>query len=297
VPTFDLLDEPTWRARATAHEARVEPWIRPHLERRQSGRTHPVEDFCFSYYSYSPSRLRRWHPGAGVVLTGPGARRYLAHSGYRADNDGVTADLERLADRLPTVRFIAELMTATAARPAHLGCFGLHEWAMVYRQQRDQIRHAAYPLRLGADDTDRVVESLPLRCTHFDAFRFFTSPARPRNTMQLARTDQVATEQPGCLHANMDLYRWSYKLAPFTPSELVADCFALAREIRAVDMRASPYDLAPLGYEPIRVEKAEGRAEYARLQRAFAERAGALRERLRSECERFLRLAAVGEVA
>jgi hypothetical protein len=73
VPTFDLLDEPTWRARATAHEARVEPWIRPHLERRPSGRSHPVEDFCFTYYSYPPSRLRRWHPGAGVVLAGPSA--------------------------------------------------------------------------------------------------------------------------------------------------------------------------------------------------------------------------------
>jgi hypothetical protein len=295
VPTFDVLDEPTRRARAVAHEVRVEPWIRPHLERRRSGRSHPVEDFCFTYYSYSPSRLRRWHPGAGVVLTGPRARRYLAYAAYRAGNGGVTANLARLADRLRTVRFIAELVTATAGRPAQLGCFGLHEWAMVYRQRPDRIRHADYRLRLSADDTDRVVESLPLRCTHFDAFRFFTPPARPRNLRQLCRTDQVATEQPGCLHANMDLYRWAYKLAPFTPSELVADCFALAREIRAVDMRASPYDLTALGYEPIRVETATGRAEYARLQRDFAERAGALRERLRSECERLLRLAAVGD--
>jgi hypothetical protein len=91
------------------------------------------------------------------------------------------------------------------------------------------------------------------------------------------------------------LYRWAYKLAPFTPSELVADCFALAREIRAVDMRASPYDLTALGYEPIRVETAAGRAEYARLQRDFAERAGGLRDRLRSECERLLQLALVDD--
>jgi hypothetical protein len=45
-------------------------------------------------------------------------------------------------------------------------------------------------------------------------------------------------------------------------------------------MRASPYDLADLGYEPVRVETPEGRAEYAAAQRGFAERAAPLRRRL-----------------
>ena len=44
--------------------------------------------------------------------------------------------------------------------------------------------------------------------------------------------DEEPFEQPGCLHANMDLYKWAFKLAPFAPAELVADCFALARDIR-----------------------------------------------------------------
>ena len=290
VATYDILDEPDWRARADAHAARVEPWIRPHLERRRAGRTHPVEDFCFTYYSYSPSRLRRWHPGAGIVLAGPSASRYLAHAGYRATRDGVTANLDRLADRLSTVRFVHTLLTATASRPAQLRCFGMHEWAMVYRDRPDQVRHASYPLRLGRDGTDEVIEAQQIRCTHFDAFRFFTPSARPRNAEQLTRTDQVATEQSGCLHANMDLYRWAYKLAPFVPSELVADCFALAHEIRAVDMRASPYDLRGLGYEPIRVETAAGRAQYVRAQREFADRAAPLRQRLVAECDRLLAL-------
>lgn len=78
----------------------------------------------------------------------------------------------------------------------------------------------------------------------------------------------------------MGLYKWAYKLSPLVPSELVADCFALAREIRTLDMRASPYDLADLGYPPVRVETPEGRAEYAVAQRGFAERAGTLRARL-----------------
>ena len=95
-------------------------------------------------------------------------------------------------------------------------------------------------------------------------------------------------EQRGCLHANMDLYKWAFKLAPFTPSELVADCFELARDIRETDMRASPYDLRALGFEPIRIETPAGRADYERHQRVFATRGEPLRERLIALCDRLL---------
>jgi hypothetical protein len=158
---------------------------------------------------------------------------------------------------------------------------------MVYRQDPGAVRHHDWPLRT---DPAPVVEQQPLRCTHFDAFRFFTEPARPRNVLQLTRSDQLNREQSGCLHANMDLYKWAYKLSPLVPSELVVECFELARDIRTVDMRASPYDLSDLGLEPVRVETAPGRAEYAGLAREFAERAQPLRARLVAECDRVLRL-------
>jgi hypothetical protein len=60
----------------------------------------------------------------------------------------------------------------------------------------------------------------------------------------------------------------------------VADAFVLAREIRTLDMQASPYDLHDLGYEPVPIETPEGRRDYAERQRAFAERSNALRRRL-----------------
>ena len=60
----------------------------------------------------------------------------------------------------------------------------------------------------------------------------------------------------------------------------MADCFELAREIRRLDMRASPYDLTDLGLAPVPVETAEGRAEYVAHQRDFAQRAARLRDRL-----------------
>jgi hypothetical protein len=70
----------------------------------------------------------------------------------------------------------------------------------------------------------------------------------------------------------MDLYKWAYKLAPATASELVADCFELAYEVRQVDMRASPYDLSALGIAPLRIETAAGKAEYLNAQQRFAQR-------------------------
>jgi len=83
----------------------------------------------------------------------------------------------------------------------------------------------------------------------------------------------------------MDLYKWAFKLAPWCPSSLIADTFELARDIRELDMRASPYDLASHGYTPVPIETQEGRAEYERGQRDFAERARPLRRRLIDLCE------------
>jgi hypothetical protein len=121
---------------------------------------------------------------------------------------------------------------------------------------------------------------MQIKCTHYDAFRFYTRPARSLNLLQPTRESQVALEQPGCLHAGMDLYKWAMKLAPAVPSSLVMDCFDLASEIRRLDMRASPYDFSSLGYVPVAIETPQGRAEYAAAQRDFATRGQGLRERL-----------------
>jgi hypothetical protein len=254
--------------------------VLPHLARRRAGQQHPVEDFLFDYYHLSPAKLRRWHPGPGVVLAGAEAEQYLELPAYVVTEGGVALDPQRLARHRQRLRDVRRLLLATSSRPASYGCFGLHEWAMVYRQPAGEVRHGALALRLGSAGTDAVVEAGPLRCTHIDAYRFFTREAAPRNAVTPTRATQVDLEQPGCLHAGMDLFRWAGAFDPFVPSDLVADCFAHAREIRAVDMAASPYDLAELGYPPIAVETAAGRAEYVRHQRDFAERGAVLRSRL-----------------
>jgi hypothetical protein len=279
-PARIVLAEAEWRERASTHRARMRRFTGPHRERKRRRESHPVLDFLFTYYSHRPHRLEQWHPGPGVVLEGGG--EYLAQPGYVQEDDGVRLDPGALPRLTTTASFVAALLTATATRAPRLGCFGLHEWAMVYRSPAP--RHGAVPLRLGSAGTDAVVEALPVHCTHHDAFRFFTQAARPLNAIAPARDDQVDYEQPGCLHATMDLYKWAYKLAPAVPGELMADCFELALAVRELDMRASPYDLLDFGYPPVPIETPAGRAAYVRAQVEFAARAAPLRSRLLDVC-------------
>ena len=282
---METLDRPTWEARAAAHAARVDSFVAPHLERRESRVKHPVHDFLFTYYSQRPAQLRRWHPGYGVRLVD--APAYSSLKGYA---DGAVTR-EHVVAQEPLLVALRRLLRATASRPANFGCFGMHEWAMVYRLTEDETRHADWPLRLGPAGTDAVVESHRIACSHFDAFRFFTPAAVPLNTLSPTSSDRSDFEQPGCLHAGMDLYKHAFRLTPMISSDLVADCFELARDIRVLDMRAAPYDLVPLGFSPIEVETAAGKAEYAEAQRAFARRGEPLRARLIDECERLLAVA------
>ena len=141
-----------------------------------------------------------------------------------------------------------------------------------------------------ARGTDEVVESHRITCSHFDAFRFFTDSARPLNTLPPGRDDRPQFEQPGCLHAGMDLYKHAFRLTPLVASELVADCFELAWDIRDLDMRASPYDLSELGFDAGAHRDAGGQAG-VRRRPAGLRRAGApLRQRLVEECDRLLAL-------
>jgi hypothetical protein len=276
-----ILTQAEWLAATAAHEARVDALTAGHRARRVEGRVHPVEDFLFTYYGWKPGRLRRWHPGGGVGLAAGTVAPHRDWRFYRVEDDIAGIDLAAFLEaRGDTVRFVRDLLRQTASRPARFGCFGMHEWAMVFRTPPSDVRHAAWPLRLGQGGTDAVVESHQISCSHFDAYRFFTPEAAPRNLLAPTRASQAAFEQPGCLHAGMDLYKWAMKLSPAVSSDVAVDAFELARDIRELDMRASPYDLRELGYEPVPIETPEGKAQYVEEQRHFSERSQILRRRL-----------------
>lgn len=290
-----------WFAARTRHLEKLRPVLDPYLDRRSRGRDDPIMDFLFEYYSFRPSALRTWSPGLGTAVTVPGetaVRSVLAPGEGLADVPDPdlfrTDDRERLfldpnrfpAHRLDAARWILRLLRRTRDREPFFGCHGLHEWAMVYRS--DRVRHADVPLRLSESERERVVEEQIVDCAHFDAFRFFTDAARPLNRRQPTHERMPDLEQPGCLHTNMDCYRWAFKFHPWIGGDLVADAFLTACRIRVADMRASPYDLREYGLEPIRVETAAGRRTYRELQRKMHRETAPLRNRLIRAYERIL---------
>lgn len=268
-----------WIDRIKAHEERARVWVDPHLDRRSRGEKHPIWDFIFDYYAVRPSHVMRWHPGMDVVLASAGDAPHAQWRDYRIDSRGnVSADVSSfLSHRKRDMENLLDILTSTQLNRTHFDCFGLHEWAMVYRQV--ETRHPL-PLRLGPEGTNDVVESHELKCTHYDAFRFFTPPAKPLNLTVLDSTSRPSHEQAGCLHAGMDLFKWAAKMGPLVPGDLLLDCFELAIDIRLLDMEASPYDCSVLGYGIVPIETAEGKAEYVARQRAFTARAEPLRHRL-----------------
>ena len=290
------LPSVTWIPLARAHAERADAMTAGHRARRSTGEKHAIEDFLYDYYGTRPSVLRRWHPGVGTALAPApsGLAEHAAWKWYATSPDGVvTLDTGAyMQARGESVRYIHGLLTATASRPVFSGCFGLHEWAMVYRDR--EHRHSL-PLRLGQAGTDAVVETHPIRCTHFDAFRFFTPEAVGLNRLQPTRATQIDLDQPGCLHAAMDCHKWASKLGPAVPGALALDCFALAGDIRLLDMQASPYDLSSYGHPPVKIETPEGKAEYVARQREFARRAAGLRSRLIRVCDELLGPAAAAE--
>ena len=272
---------------------RLAPYVEPHLaRRRRPASKHPVHDFLFSYYSQRPAQLLRWHPGYGVALVDArGVRRAegLRPTAPSAGHRRTSRPSGRCSSR-PT-----GCSSRPPSRPAHTGCFGLHEWAMVYR--RGATRPGTpQPLRLGGAGTDTVVESHRIACSHFDAFRFFTDEARPRNTLSPGPDDRPDFEQPGCLHAGMDLYKHAFRLTPMVvlgPGRRLLRAGVghpgarhARRAVRPDGRGARPHRRA---LDPGPDRDARGQAGVRRSSSgAFAERGAPLRQRLVEECERLL---------
>ncbi|MEM6688000.1 MAG: 3-methyladenine DNA glycosylase [Planctomycetota bacterium] len=297
-----------WLSLSREYHNRVQKWTVPFRQRRKVGQSHPVHDFLFVYYQYSPAKLEHWHPGIGVLLENANERpAWMDESDYATSNNCLFLDPRKLSQRLAErLIWILEMLTRTQEREPHFSCFGLHEWAMVY--QGEEVRHEkSTPFRLPQVEIDRVVEGRPLTCTHFDAYRFFADSAKPKNRITPTMDDRIVLEQPACIHANMDLYKWAYKSMPWIGSDLLWQCFELAMTARVIDMRASPYDLSAYEildsqengsecqldaafnhFAPIPVETPAGRREYELAQRELYSRGLETRGELISKLQSLL---------
>lgn len=271
-----------WQQQQKTHQKKVADKIDGYLERRQHHQKDPVMDFLFEYYAFRPSHLKRWSPGFGVLLEGNRHTRYPELSELKCTREGAFLHPDFFPDnRKSGLGWILELLENSRDKDPSFGCFGMHEWAMVYK--RDKVRHNQIPLRMRKEELAEFVESRPLVCTHFDAFRFFSDPAKPLNKHRLSRDKFSKTEQPGCLHTNMDLYKWAFKGYPWISSNTIWDAFELAIDTRIVDMKASPYDLRERGLKPIKIETEAGRKEYLEEQQAIYRNSIPIREHLIDE--------------
>ncbi len=289
------LPQEIWTARAKRHEALVRPVADAFLERRKLRRIHPVHDFLFTYYDCSPLKLKQWVPSfeEHLIITPEIRDEYSWLNDYWFTLEGniLSPNPERLNENTRhQATFVAKLCRNILIRPPRFGCFGLHEWAMVYKSSPEEIRHKGHRLRLPPKDLTTFVESQSLCCSHYDAYRFFTKEARPLNLLNPLFETRLEMEQGGCVHANMDLYKWAIKLWPWIGSDFMAKAFMNALKGRELDMRASPYDLKDEGYEPICIETEEGRKQYQKEQQLFTESSQPLREELAALCEKITQM-------
>ncbi len=281
----------TWTARAKSHAELVSPMADAFLKRRQIGDTHAVHDFLFIYYGCSPQKLKQWVPSfeESLEFSNDLSDDYAWLNGYWFNfiENRLSANREKISDTVRGLaKFVADLCSNILKREPRFRCFGMHEWAMVYKMSPDDLRHKGQHLRLSQDELACFVESQSICCSHYDAYRFFTDEARPLNILKPTIETRLQMEQGGCLHANMDLYKWSTKLWPWVGSCLIAKTFFLALEGRELDMRASPYDLREQGFEPIRIETEVGRRQYQLAQQTLTQRSTVLRKELLSVCSR-----------
>tara|TARA_R100001143_G_C3361305_1_gene136524 strand:+ start:38819 stop:39724 length:906 start_codon:yes stop_codon:yes gene_type:complete len=279
--------EEIWLTKKREHETHLSSLLDPYLEKRSRQVKDPVLDFLFEYYPFRPAHLKRWSPGIGRSLLFRFPETLPEISELILEKNSAFLNPVLLPNkRVRSAEWIVKMLKNSSQKKPLFGCFGMHEWAMVYRTE--DVRHEQIPLRLSDEKINEFVESRPLLCTHFDAFRFFTDKAKPMNKNVPDRDNFEEMEQPGCIHTNMDLYKWSFKLYPWISGELLKEAFLNAVEARRIDMQASPYDVRSYGLDPIRIETEDGRLEYVKKQMEIYEESKPIRKRLISELERVI---------
>jgi hypothetical protein len=282
---------------------------------------HPVYNFLIEYYGLKgvkgTRRLARWMPAPvaneSMLLEGASEEdlgSLLHMRGASMENDGILyspadffgkGDATRKEDAVraatPFLWYRSILKNTAEAEPV-LHCFGLHEWAMQYMPEGAPIPPSAkyqghLPLRVDRQVINETLERKGVSCTHVDALRFFAPAAGPLNHhgAKLERIDQLRMEQPGCMHAQMDLLKICLRLSPFCDAELLQRVLEVSLAARRLDVAASPYDNSSYGITPVPVETSEGRAQYKKEQIAIMLAAAPIRLDLLRAYDIFLQAA------
>ena len=273
-------------------------------------KNHPIYNFLHTYYDFSVKELTHFSPGINCLLEDvqeqditndilhPKFLTQLQVESTEPEKSLSYYSLQKLTEhslessagsryRRRHLEFNRDDLQNTLNKQPFFGCFGFHEWAMLYSGRRDPSQskpHQKLKLRVPQETIDKLVETQGvLKCTHYDAWRFFRFESRDWNSITpITREQQPQYEQPACIHANMDLFRYAAQIYPMIPSSLLLDALRVAIHARTIDIRASPYDATAFTEceQPICVETPEGRREYFLEQEKLYQRAKEVRQQL-----------------
>ena len=305
--TSSIVDSIQWEKEAKFHANEMNDLLYPYKGKNWKTRfhavhVHPIYNFLHSYYRYSITELKLYSPGVGNYIfdnvTHSG--QYLLHplvtpidmndescSKYALQLTPTVIKSKRY--NMNTISRSKDILESTIHKNPYFSCYGMHEWAMLYSSRSSQeidpsSRHQSkLKLRVSQKIIDDAVESKVLTCTHYDAWRFFNPSAQPMNVINpLTRQNQLEHEQPGCIHATMDLFKYAHQLYPYVSSEILRETIQIALNARKIDMRASPYDVSHIeGCEiPICVETNEGKLLYAKEQMSLYNTSMPIRKKL-----------------
>lgn len=265
-------------------------------------KNHPIYNFISSYYHFKPEILFQFSPDleTTLIFNEDSDLMHLSKRGRSICADRIHFDPTKMqfsSKQIEAFLKAHRVLVSVHNRPPALHCFGFHEWAMLYSESSSIDLKQNLPLRISREGIRDVLMTNKLRCSHYDAFRFFTKDSMPLNDVgvKLSRMNQDISDQPGCVHVQMDMFKWSFKIFPFIPSELLVDTLSLALQARLLDMRASPYDLkacSNLGSmfspDPILVETPSGRRDYQKYQMELYAKSKPIRQKLISSYTLFL---------
>jgi hypothetical protein len=229
-----------WIETARCEQVRIRSLLSPATIYQD--RNHPIYNFIFIYFFFNQKILFQYSPGMNVEIEMESDIEQLASLNLVPELQPIDPHSSHyfhisFQQKKITKKFLQRTLTLLKSVESKLPsfwCFGLHEWAMLYHSSQlpsstpkpSSSLFQSLPLRVTAQQIESLINPsssstqpspLPrLRCTHFDAIRFFTPSSLPLNAITPTPTRKTVHQfdQPGCVHVNMDLFKYGICLLP-----------------------------------------------------------------------------------
>lgn len=226
-----VMMKETWLQAAKEERNRVNRLLNPN---DYQDRNHPIYNFIFVYFFFNRKILFQYSPGIHVEIEGVHDSQELMSINLAPELQSVSSQRNFLAissnEKKISKKFLQRtlhLLKSIQSKLPSFWCFGLHEWAMQYNSiQQTSTKNSTFqslPLRVTQQQIESLLNpprhenqySVPrLRCTHYDAIRFFTPSSVPLNAVSPSPTRLTVDQfdQPGCIHVNMDLFKYIHTI-------------------------------------------------------------------------------------